>query len=84
MRTEMVVHLSPGEHALIELIIEHVYPDPTAGSTLPIEQGEGRAAAGLARKGIVTIEGEAEGRSMTFTALGEAVYNQCRGDRASW
>ncbi|WP_396334154.1 hypothetical protein [Burkholderia anthina] len=84
MRTDMVVNLSPGERALIELIIEHVYPDPTAGSTLPVEQGEGRAATGLARKGIVTIKETVGGRSMTFTALGETVYNRCRGDRASW
>ncbi|MFY4713446.1 hypothetical protein ACVCH0_01045 [Burkholderia glumae] len=69
---------------MIESIIEHVYPDPKAGRTLPIAQGEGRAAAGLARKGIVTIEGESEVRSMTFTSLGEAVYNECRGDRAPW
>ncbi len=31
----MAIHLSPGEHALIESIIVHVYPDPTAGRPLP-------------------------------------------------
>lgn len=34
------VKLSPGEEALIASIIEHVYPDPKAGSVLPVEPGE--------------------------------------------
>ncbi|KWK06086.1 hypothetical protein WM11_11905 [Burkholderia ubonensis] len=76
--------LSPGELELIESIIEHVYPDPSAGSTLPIEGGEMRAAKGLARKGVVTIGEEGDRPRMTFTTFGERVYRQCLGDRAPW
>ncbi|KVO17499.1 hypothetical protein WJ74_08560 [Burkholderia ubonensis] len=76
--------LSPGELELIESIIEHIYPDPRAGSTLPIESGEIRAAKGLERKRVVTIC-EEEGRPyMMFTTLGESVYKWCLGDRALW
>ncbi len=85
MRAAKEIELSQSEHVLIESIIKHIYPEPTEGTMLPIEPGEARAAAGLARKGIVTIGPDADGaRSMTFTALGAAVYNRCLGDRARW
>lgn len=71
------VKLSPGEEALIASIIEHVYPDPEAGSVLPVEPGEHRAALGLERKGLVTLNVETDGvEQMTFTALGQQIYEQ--------
>lgn len=76
------VRLSHGEQQLVASIIEHVYPDPKTGSTLPIEHGDMRSARGLERKGVVTIHiRENYGRQapeMTFTALGESVYEHQR------
>jgi hypothetical protein len=76
------VQLSPGEQQLIASIIEHIYPDPKAGSSLPIEHGEMRSARGLERKGLVTIHiREDYGRQvpeMTFSRLGESVYVRLR------
>ncbi|WP_186214694.1 hypothetical protein [Burkholderia gladioli] len=69
------VKLSPGEMVLVESIIEHVYPDPAAGSTLPVERSELRAAKGMARKGLVTLAVNDGGMEMTFTELGAALYN---------
>lgn len=69
------VNLSPGEEALIASIIEHVYPDPKAGSVLPVEPDERRAALGLVRKGLVTLNVDTDGvEQMTFTALGQKLY----------
>lgn len=69
--------LSPGEAALIDSIIEHIYPDPQAGSVLPVERDEGRAASGLARKGLVVLSTDELGqKKMTFTAHGQSVYEQ--------
>lgn len=50
------VKLSPGEEALIASIIEHIYPDPQAGTVLPVEPGDKRAARGLERKGLVVLD----------------------------
>lgn len=44
------VRLSPGEKVLVDSIIEHVYPNPAAGSALPVERSDLRAAQGMARK----------------------------------
>lgn len=75
------VKLSPGEEALIASIIEHVYPDPIAGSVLPVEPGEHRAALGLELKGLVTLNVETDGvEQMTFTALGQQIYEQRLAD----
>ncbi|MDM8359014.1 hypothetical protein [Pandoraea communis] len=74
--TSKDVTLSPGEFALFESIIEHVYPDPTEGVTLPIEEGESRAAKGMARKGLVRIVEDWGRPSMTFTELGAATYKK--------
>lgn len=68
------IKLAPGELLLIDSIIEHIYPDPKAGSTLPVEQGELRAAKGMERKGLVTINEAENCTKMTFTALGSAVF----------
>ncbi len=74
---EPTVKLSPGETALIESIIEHIYPDPQEGSVLPVERDERRAASGLARKGLVVLSSDERGQQrMTFTALGQSVYEQ--------
>ncbi len=71
------VKLSPGEEKLIASIIEHIYPEPKAGTTLPVEHVEKRAASGLARKGLVVLGVDARGfNQMTFTALGETIYEQ--------
>lgn len=70
------LRLSPGEEALITSIIEHIYPDPKAGSVLPVEQGEQRAARGLERKGIVVLSQDERGLNMTFTVVGQAEYEQ--------
>ncbi|HDR8983195.1 hypothetical protein QZM46_07585 [Burkholderia vietnamiensis] len=78
------VRLSPGELELIESIIEHIYPDPTAGSTLPIESSEMRAAKSLERKGVVVIGEEGDQPRMTFTTFGASVYKRCLGDRTPW
>lgn len=76
------VKLSPGQRHLNASIIEHIYPDPKAGSTLPIEAGEMRSARGMERKGLVTIRVRDEhGRQvpeMTFTPLGETIYERQR------
>ena len=69
------VKLSPGEEALIASIIEHIYPDPQAGTVLPVEPGEKRAAQGLERKGLVVLGVDDQNRDqMTFTTLGQATY----------
>lgn len=74
---EPAVKLSPGEAALIESIIEHIYPDPQVGSVLPVEHNEKRAVSGLARKGLVVLSTDERGQqNMTFTALGQTVYEQ--------
>lgn len=39
-----VTALSPGEKGLFSSILEHIYPEPKAGTSLPIERGEARAA----------------------------------------
>lgn len=70
------VKLSPGEETLIASIIEHIYPDPKAGSVLPVEPGEHRAALGLERKGLVTLNVADGVEQMTFTALGQQLYEQ--------
>ncbi|MGY6257295.1 hypothetical protein ACXIVK_27940 [Paraburkholderia caledonica] len=70
------VKLSPGEAALITSIIEHIYPDPQVGSVLPVDRGELRAAKGIARKGLVTLNEEDGRTSMTFTELGAQMYRQ--------
>lgn len=70
------VRLSPGEMALVESIIEHIYPEPREGRTLPVARSEMRAARGLARKGLVCIHEGDERVEMTFTALGERVYHR--------
>lgn len=73
------IKLSPGESALIGSIIEHVYPEPCAGTALPIERDEVRAARGMARKGLVTVAAtERGGNVMTFTELGASVYHRER------
>lgn len=72
------IKLAPGEQLLIDSIIQHIYPDPKTGSILPVEVGERRAAKGLERKGLVTIS-ETDGcTEMTFTELGENVYEHHR------
>lgn len=69
------VKLSAGEEALIASIIEHIYPDPQAGTSLPVESGEKRAARGLERKGLVVLSVDTQGREqMTFTTPGQATY----------
>lgn len=69
------VKLSPGEEALIASIIEHIYPAPQAGTVLPVEPGEKRAALGLERKGLVVLAVDDQSREqMTFTVLGQATY----------
>lgn len=69
------VKLSPGEEALIDSIIEHIYPEPKEGTVLPVEPDERRAASGLARKGLVALNVDARGiDQMTFTALGQTIY----------
>ncbi|ODP35136.1 hypothetical protein [Pandoraea sp. ISTKB] len=77
------VKLSPGEFALFESIIEHVYPDPKEGSTLPLDEGDSRAAKGLARKGLVMIAEDCGRPAMTFTALGAAIYQEQLAVRAA-
>jgi len=73
------IALSPGEQGLFNSIIEHIYPEPKAGTSLPIERGESRAAKGLERKGLVVINHDVSGSQlMTFTALGGATYDQYR------
>ncbi|WP_439126209.1 MAG: hypothetical protein ACNJA3_27975 (plasmid) [Pseudomonas rhizophila] len=69
------IKLSPGEEALIASIIEHIYPDPQAGTVLPVEPGEKRAALGLERKGLVVLGVDDQSRDqMTFTTLGQVTY----------
>lgn len=71
------VNLSAGEEQLIASIIEHVYPDPQAGSTLPVEHCEKRAARGLAKKGLVVLSVDERGvDQMTFTVAGQGVYEE--------
>lgn len=71
------VKLSPGEESLFASIIEHIYPEPQEGTTLPVEHYEKRAASGLARKGLVVLSVDSRGfDQMTFTALGESIYKQ--------
>lgn len=71
------VKLSPGEGKLFDSIIEHVYPEPKQGTTLPVDHDEKRAARGLHRKGLVVLGVDARGYDqMTFTALGETIYGQ--------
>nr|WP_156903357.1 hypothetical protein [Burkholderia sp. M701] len=59
----------------MDSIIEHVYPNPAAGSALPVERSELRAAKGMARKGLVTLAVDDGKVEMTFTKLGAEVYN---------
>jgi hypothetical protein len=74
---EPTVKLSPGETALIESSIEHIYPDPQKGTVLPVERDERRAVSGLARKGLVVLSTDERGlQTITFTALGQCVYEQ--------
>ncbi|WHT75596.1 hypothetical protein [Pseudomonas rhodesiae] len=71
------VKLSAGEEALIASIIEYIYPAPQAGTSLPVEPGEKRAARGLERKGLVVLGVDTQGRDqMTFTTLGQATYEE--------
>lgn len=77
------IKLAPGEQLLIDSIIEHIYPDPKAGSTLPVERDELRAAKGMERKGLVTINGAEDCTKMTFTAFGAAVYEYHRQLKAA-
>ncbi|ASJ88778.1 hypothetical protein ACEP6V_21075 [Pseudomonas aeruginosa] len=71
------VKLSPGEEQLIASIIEHIYPEPKEGTTLPLEHGEKRAARGLARKGIVVLGVDPRGfDQITFTAFGQSIYER--------
>ncbi|MBZ3677444.1 hypothetical protein J1N39_23490 [Pseudomonas aeruginosa] len=71
------VKLSPGEEKLIASIIEHIYPEPKEGSVLPVEDGEKRAARGLERKGLVVLSICERGFDrMTFTALGQSIYER--------
>lgn len=80
---EKSIKLAPGEQLLIDSIIEHIYPDPKAGSTLPVEQNELRAAKGMERKGLVTINETVDRTEMTFTTLGGAVYEYHRQQKAA-
>lgn len=74
------VKLSAGEEMLIGSIIEHIYPEPKEGTVLPVEQSEKRAARGLESKGLVVLSVDERGSyQMTFTALGQAVYEQRLG-----
>lgn len=74
---------SPGEKALVDSIIEHVYPEPKEGRTLPVEREEMRAARGMAKKGLVTLNEQECRVEMTFTKLGAQVYNRCLQAQAS-
>lgn len=77
------VKLSPGEAALFSSIVERVYPDPKEGTVLPVEPGEKRAARGLAGKGLVVLGMGSNGADqMTFTKLGQAIYEQHLTDRS--
>ncbi|WP_420213376.1 hypothetical protein ACN8ZM_39855 (plasmid) [Burkholderia aenigmatica] len=69
------IKLSLGERDLVDSIIAHIYPDPTVGSTLPVDRAELRAAKGMARKGLVTLDSDDGRVAMTFTELGAQVYN---------
>lgn len=71
------VKLSHGEVQLLASIIEHVYPDPKAGTVLPVDPAERRAASGLARKGLVVLGVDGRGfDQMTFTEAGQSIYEQ--------
>lgn len=72
------VRLSPGEMALVEAIIEHIYPEPQEGTSLPVEREEMRAARGMARKGLVRLSESESYVEMTFTALGARIYHRHR------
>lgn len=79
LECSQVTALSPGEKGLFSSIIEHIYPEPKAGTSLPIERGEARAAKGLQRKGLIVINhNESGSQFMTFTALGAASYERYR------
>lgn len=71
------IKLSPGEKALVDSIIEHVYPEPKEGRSLPVERDEMRAARGMARKGLITLNEAGRKAEMNFTKLGAQVYNRC-------
>ncbi|MBA1280281.1 hypothetical protein [Stutzerimonas stutzeri] len=77
IRPMTTVKLSPSEEKLIASIIEHIYPEPKEGSVLPVEDGEKRAARGLERKGLVVLSICERGFDrMTFTALGQSIYER--------
>ena len=79
LECSQVTALSPGEKGLFSSIIEHIYPEAKAGTSLPIERGEARAAKGLQRKGLIVINHNDSGSLfMTFTALGAASYERYR------
>ncbi len=71
------VNLTPSEEQLLASIMEHIYPEPKAGTVLLVDPSEKRAARGLASKGLVVLGVDERGfDQMTFTSDGQTIYEQ--------